>query len=316
MGAGSSAAFYGQLATTLDSGLAIPRAVVLAAGKGPYRQRAEAAAAACLGGASLAESLAEQGEHALAVALLRAGERSGHLAEHCRSLAAIYTHQQQLRQQLLSKLAYPAALVHLALLIPGLPGLVLGKHGIGTLLAPVLTLDLLLLAAYGALRVGLLASNLPARAALLPVLRGITLPLVTSRLCMALGSCLKAGMLLHEALAISSPTCGNRVIADRINALSEAILRGESLDLTTAAQRAGLAHLVVSHIASAEAAGRLDHELPRLAVAERLRGEERLQWAIRVLTGTIYLGALLFAAWTVVNLWINTYGAALQAASE
>jgi type II secretory pathway component PulF len=297
-----AAAFYDQLRGILVAGLPLRQALELAgnAASGRHRSLAPGWAAGCAAGATLAEQLERHGEPVLATALVRAGEASGRLPEMCGEIAGYYHHAVALRRLMISRLVYPVLLIHVALVAAAVPAVVVaGYSPLLLLVGPAVLWVLIATAVVIGSRLGPAAT---ARLALLPGLRGLTLPLVAGNACLVLRAALAAGMLMPAALDLAAGACGNRVIATRLRAAAAILVASGQGNLTSALGQAGFPAVVVQLVANGEVAGRLEETLARCAELEREAFRLRSEWTARVVAGTIYGLAMLLAAATVLFL--------------
>ena len=122
------AAWYFQLAQTLEAGVALPAA--LAASGGPRADARAAMVERLRGGAALAGELAAAGGAWLPLVdaqLLAAGAEGGRLPETCRRLAAYHEGVARLTGRAVLAALYPLAVLHLGAVVLPLKELVLGS---------------------------------------------------------------------------------------------------------------------------------------------------------------------------------------------
>ena len=110
----STALFHEQLRVMLMAGLPIAEAVSQAGqtAGGWYAQQAEKWSGELGRGQSLSAMMTASGCRAFDVALVRAGENSGHLPELCADIAAHYRHAISLRNMAIGRLIYPLFLIY------------------------------------------------------------------------------------------------------------------------------------------------------------------------------------------------------------
>ncbi len=304
----SAAIFYDQLRSLVAMGMALPQALGLAGNTshGRHRALAPAWAAGCSSGRPLAELLAADGEPALAVALVRAGEASGRLPELCRELAGYYEHALAMRRLVIGRLVYPAFLVHVALVAAAIPGIAFSGASPSSLLAGPAVLWAVLALAWCVFH--LVGPQVRARVMLSPGLIGLVGPLVAANTCLVVRAGLAAGMLIPASLELAAPACGNRIYTDRLQAAAGAVNDGRLANLTAALEAAGLPTLVVQMVGTAEIAGKLEEALGRCATFQQESFRTRVEWTARVLSGTIYALAMGAAAYTVIELYGSYLG--------
>ena len=311
LGWGARARFYRQLGQLLRSGLAMDVALPLAAdvADSDYRQRAKGWAAGCAGGRDLAGQLAD--EPPTVVALIRAGERSGRLPEVCERIADLTDQARALRASLLSRLWYPAVLLHAVFIVPALPGLILGTgSSFGFLVGPLILWALVGAVALAA-RQGV-ADGLVARAVLSGPLRGLAVPLLADRLCLVVGAAHGAGLLHREALFLGAAACGNRILAERLRAAAEDLEARRLPSLAAALEQAGLDRTTVALITAAEVGGRLEEGFRHASQQNRQAFAHRADLTVRLFSGLVYGLILLYVAMTIVQMYGAVYGGAME----
>lgn len=309
MGWSASGRFYRQLGVMLKAGLPWDQALPLAGDTGgpAYARRSRAWARACTAGSALGDALAADGEPPLAVALMRAGEASGRLPEVCQELAGWYEHLVALRNQALGRLVYPALLLHVALALLALPGVIPGRLSPWWLLAGPAALWLLL--GLGVLGASLLRrGGLLASLALWPGVRFVCRPFVAANLCAVLRAGLVAGLRVGTATDLAAAACGNRVVGARLAAAGRQVEAGTLPSLAAALGVAGLDAITVDLVAAGEAGGTVDAALGRAADLHREQARLRSEWAARIATGLFYGLAMLVAAYTIVTLYAGYLG--------
>ncbi len=222
-------------------------------------------------------------------AMVAAGEASGSLPVALERVAALLERQAQVRSKLIAALAYPAALLVVAVLVVAslmifvVPKVVEQFEDIGQTL-PLLTrivifLSDVLAAGWWAIALGLaVAVTGFARAMANPALRLrfdgwlLGLPVVgrlirsleAARLARTLSTMVGSRLPLIEGLALTAPTLSNRVMRQATEQMVVAIREGASL---SAAMRASAAFppLLIAMAAGGEGSGRLELMLERAA---------------------------------------------------
>jgi len=304
----SAAAFYDQLGMLVKTGLPLPMAVRMAGNtsSGWHRSQAPAWAAVCEGGAQLHTALSAAGEVPLVTALIRAGELSGNLPEQARGLGAHYRQAVATRNQVVGRLIYPVLLLHVALLVPALPGVVAkGDNPLWLLAGPAALWAAAAVLLIGV--VGLRASPLAAQVALWPGLRLLTMPLVTGLVCQVLRGGLSAGLLVSDALELAAGACGNAVVGTRLAAQAPALRAGSGASLSDALAAAELGGDLLPLIRNGEVAGRLDEALGQVATVMSERFASRLAWAAKGLNSAVFALALIGVAVTVISMFQSVY---------
>jgi type II secretory pathway component PulF len=300
----SSARFYRQLSLVHRAGIQLSQAVDMAGrvSGGHHGRASKAWSAGCGRGAALAEQMESTAEPSMAVALVRAGERSGRLPEIATALADYYDHLIQLRTLIISKLWYPVVLTHAALTIPALPGIIGGGKGLWTLVVG----PALLWTAVGALVMFYLfsrKSGLLGRLMMLPPLSFLVVPLLEVNTYRVLRLAYAAGLLTPDALELAAGGCGARVMGERLTAAAFEVRHGGLPDLTAALKRCGFPEVGVGLIANGELAGKTEETLRQAEILAQDRFDTRTLWTARFVTGFITMVAMLVAAWQIISMW-------------
>ena len=278
---------------------------------GPYRAWGNDLIAALNAGDELGESLRKLGERPLVCALVTAGERSGRLPDICREITAIYEHAIATRKLIIGRSIYPLVLVHAALCFPALPGVILGNTPAWTILIGPACLWSVLLLLWAVERMAN-RSGLTARLALCKPFAGIARPVLEGNLCMVLRAGSLAGLLWPQALRLAADAVGNRHYGKRVADAADQLDAGQLANLSAAVRYLPVDRSVQTLIETGEEAGDLEDTLARCAELQQERARERITWTARIVMGTVYGLALLFAALTVVQMWMNIYAPVLN----
>jgi general secretion pathway protein F len=302
------ASFHEQLRVMLQAGLPIGDAVRqagLSAG-GEYAAQAEAWSRKLGSGQSLSEIMAAADMPALDVALMRAGEKSGHLPELCSDISTHYRHAIRLRNMVISQLVYPVILVHVTLLAATIVLVFILNYPAWLIAAAPLGLW----AVIGLL--WLIWQWLPARTkAQLALSKGcgfVLWPLLAANTCSVLRAALSAGMLAPDALELSAGACGNHILGDRLRRAGADVRHGRLPDVTSALQTSGLPDLVIDLCRSGEKAGALDQNLGQATTVMRESFRMRSEWSARLACSFIYGGAMVGAVVVVVGFYMGYLG--------
>jgi type II secretory pathway component PulF len=245
------------------------------------------------------------------VALIQAGEQSGRLDACFRLLADYYNERAVLARQVLSDLAYPALLLHLAILlfpITLLTGLVVRGDWLGFILAKSLVLAPL----YGVTLL-ILASNQdqrgePWRAGMerllhtVPGLGAARLNLALARLSAALESLLSAGVSIIEAWPLAAAASGSPALRQAVTAWTSNVQAGQT-PAEAVRQSQAFPELFVNLYSTGEISGQLDETLQRLHRHYQEEATRKLhafaQWTPRL----VYFGVMLLIAYQVFSFW-------------
>jgi len=251
----------------------------------------ESVQASVLSGHRLADALAVETASfpPLYRAMVAAGEASGTLPDILSRVADLQERQAEVRNKLVTTLAYPAALalvaagVVLALMLFVVPRIVEQFETVGQQL-PLLTRIVIATshfigAWWWAMLAGFAAAALvfarliadPVRRLRfdgwllrLPLIGGLIRDLHAARMARTLAKMVESRLPVVEGLAMTIPTLRNHALRDATRAIVEDIRGGSSLSASL--RRAGLFPAILVHMAaSGEAAGRLDDMLERAA---------------------------------------------------
>jgi type II secretory pathway component PulF len=313
----SAARFYRQLSLVHNAGIAVAQAVEMAgvATIGHHRELAPEWARGCAGGSQLADQLERTGEEPLAVALMRAGEKSGRIPEMSRMLAEHYEHRLALRDLVIARLVYPLLLLHLALMAPAVPKVFFGSWPAWTLLAGPALIWAITAAVIGGERASRRA-GLTSRLMVQPPLAFLGMPLIVCNTAHVLRAALTAGMLVPDALELAARGCGNRLMAQRLRDAGSSVRNGRTPNLAAALGQCGFPSTELGLIANAEFAGKLEEVLLQVATVAEESFRSRAMWTAKVLTGIIYGVALLVTAAVILAGAMAYVGQINQAAQD
>jgi general secretion pathway protein F len=323
-------AFTQQLATLLEAGLPIDRALAIQEGL-TASPRLRAIAGDVLrsvrGGTSLGEALAKHHPRPfsrLYINMVRAGERGGVLEQTLRRLAEFLEEAQEFRDALVSALIYPtllaavggAAVVFLMTFV--IPRFADIFRDLGSTI-PLPTQVLLAISAWLrrfwwavagaglgvalALRiwVATAAGRLQADRILLrlPVLGPIALLTEVARFARITGTLLRSGVPMLAALAVVQDMMGNQVLARAVESLGEGVRRGAGLSKPMV--DAGVFPALATHMVRVgEETGRLDEMLLKVGATFETDTRKNLKRLIALVEPGIILVMGLVVGFIVV----------------
>lgn len=289
LGMKSRALFFREMATMVDAGLSMSRALRMAASHTVPR-RAEEMARALEDGASLSAVLARYpyyfGEFERAV--VAAGEAGGSLDRRLKDLAGTLESLYDLQQQVLSKLWYPLIVLHAVVFVPTLPLMVLQGPGVylATTLGTLVPAYVLAFVAFAAYRMGsqngLARMFIDRTLDMVPFLGATLRTLAAARFLDCLGQLYEAGMPVRQCLALAARSSGNSLMAARLAPAVEALDTGIPLTRALAGTRA-LPSLALQMLESGEEAGRLPELLAKTASYMHQQVEHTSQRVMTVL---------------------------------
>ena len=312
----STALFHEQLRLMLMAGLPIADAVRQAGqtAGGWYAEQAGKWSTELGRGQSLSAMMTASGCRAIDIALVRAGENSGHLPELCADIALHYRHAISLRTMIIGRLIYPTFLIHMTLIAAAfLLVFMFGWSAWWSLYGLLIFWSLVLLLMIGWRTTG---SATKARWALGWGIGAVVWPLLAANTCSVLRAGLSAGMLAPDALELSAGACGNAVLGERLTRASRELRQGQLGDVTAALNASGLPVLVIDLCRSGEKSGKLDDTLGHATTAMRETFRMRSEWLARIVCGTIYTAAMVGAAATVICFFIGYMGLITQAIDD
>lgn len=310
-----AAAFHSHLAQLIDSGVTLPRALVLAgeAAGGRYGAKGEAWSRAVEANGTIHEAMA--GEPALTLALIEAGEKTGRLPATLRLLSSTQETLATVRDLIVGKLIYPALLIHLALVVLALPGVATGKSSPWMLLLGPAILWAVILGVV-AWSVFWHRQGAIAHLVLRPGPGFLAWPWIRLHTLTVLRAGLSAGLLASQALELAANASGNRVVGDRLRAAARELAHQRLPNLSTALRNAGFPSGTCALVELGEVGGTLEKTLDGAIAEARFQFEMRATWTAKVIGGICYaiaVGAVLF---TVVSVYSQVLSGAISAAEE
>lgn len=230
---------------------------------------------------------------ALEASLVASGERSGHLDDALRSLAQQMERRVRLRNSVIGASLYPAIVVHVGILLPTYPIIVLVmKAGAGTYWAFVLlSLTLFWGSLIGGLSYHGAQSGTAAygrRLARLPVIGAAAKSAALARFCRAFGALHGSGCGMDVALEESGRASGNGWLRDQFLAAVGAVRTGGSLS-EALAPIDGLPREMLAAIETGEKTGSLSETMARLAKLNEERLETSMERVARLLPAILIL---------------------------
>jgi general secretion pathway protein F len=312
------AGLIGQLATLIENGVTIDRALAIAAedtGDRRISDLAERLRQDIKRGNSLSQALdALGGLDPLLVPLVRAGEASGQLSAILKTLRAHYDRQQRLRSEMIGALAYPVVLVLASLIsliamgvyvIPTFKDLFAERAGeVPGMTKAVFAFSDLLVGHGAAIAAGLalaglltvvayrtspgLRYRLHAGVLALPGVGGFFAKLEAGNVMTVLGVLLTNGVSLAPALELARGTARNLALKDGLARALAAVRRGRAL-AGAVDQVPAWPRLARRLIAVGEESGRLDRTAAQAGESLQEEVQGRLKAAVRLLEPAIIL---------------------------
>jgi type II secretory pathway component PulF len=287
--------FMRQLSNLLAGGVPLSRALQLMS-----RESASTAAGRqwkaihdrVIDGMPLADAMAQLPDTfpRVYIAMVRAGETGGFLDVVLNQIADFQGREKELRGKVKSALIYPAVLVVLTIgvliflmtfFIPRFQKLFEGLGGTLPLLTQIIIdishfvthYGLVVAAVIGVVIYGIrqwLQTGNGRRAweqfiLKLPLIGSLNARFAMTRFCRMLGTLMKSGVPLVNALRVARDSLGNQILVDAVGSSIERVQKGDSLARSMGDCPQLFPAAVVEMVAVAEESGRLDDELLRLA---------------------------------------------------
>ena len=317
--------FYRELAALLGAGLPLLQTLEQVRVRPPDRSLQPPLARAIADierGATLAEAMQHLDTWLTSFdrALIEAGERSGRLVESCRLLGDHYDESARLARTLLSQVAYPAALVHLAVVVfptSLLAGLVWRGET-----APFLLQKLaLLLPLYGAVFLVLLAfqgqraeawrSLMERVTTAIPVLGVARREQALARLAAALEALISAGVSIIEAWDLAADASGSSALRRAVHAWRPQVEAG-GLPSEQVNQSSEFPTLFANLYQTGEVSGQLDQELRHLHTYYQDAATHRFRLFVRGGAALLYVAVLIAVGYQIISFWVGYFGGILN----
>lgn len=313
----NTALFYQSLHRILGTGIDLGQAIRMAAGRIPgYAQAAAGWKARLEAGEQFHQCLRESGERSLIIALVQAGEASGHLSELCADIANFYEHCLQMKRLAIGRLIYPVILIHAALVIPAIVPVIASGAPVWTMLIGPAILWSVVAVVVLALRHARLAALRSRLTRKVPVLHGISHDLVTANCALVLGAGLKAGMLYDQALELAANSCGHASYGEDLLRSSANLRQDPDQGLAGALAAAGLHGHAIEMIHQGEVSGSLERSLQQVRTLALESFQQRLQWTLRISCGIIIGAVMLMAAIMIIGMYMQVVIGPLREMSE
>ena len=309
--------FYHQLDQLTVAGLGIVPALDQLGQHPPARSYREpiCRALAQLGrGGTLAESFEHGGRWlpAFDLALIHAGEQSGRLERCFRLLADYYTDRARITRQLISDLAYPAFVFHLAIFIfpfaqffqSGNWLVYLGQT-FGVLIPLYVVVALFIYVAQG--RHGeRWRARVESFLRPVPVLGTARQYLALARLAAALEALIGAGVTIIEAWELAATASGSPALRRAVLAWRPQLNAGKTpAEALRSSSR--FPDLFANQYATGEVSGKLDETLRRLHSYYQEEGTRKLHAVAQWVPRFIYLAVALAIAYRIIQFWLDYF---------
>ncbi len=307
------AELYLQFSRLTAAGVGLPQAVEIQHRSPPARSFREPLAVVrnqLQAGATFYEALTATGGWlpAFDAALLHAGEQSGRLPACFELLSAHYERNARLLRSTINSLAYPALLLHLAILIGPLPELFLT----GAVLPFLVKILVVLVPIYAATAFIILAmqgrhcetwqSGIESVLHRVPVLGKARRNLALARLAAALEALVMAGVNIIQAWELAAAACGSPALKRTILSWRTELEAGVT-PAELVSQSRMFPELFANLYHTGEVTGSLDDALRKLHQLYQGDAERQFQMVADWMPRLIYLGVVCVVAWRVISFW-------------
>ncbi|MEQ1861428.1 MAG: type II secretion system F family protein [Chthoniobacteraceae bacterium] len=311
----AKAQLYHSLAQLLRAGITFPRALEKLSRTlhGSARRTAAKIRAGIDSGDTVAEACAAADLGSVEASVLTAVERAGFLDRGLEQLAHHFTAVASARGRILAKLAYPAFVLVLCVLLLNLPLLV--RENLDAYL--LVTLPTLAAVAGCAAVLAIVCKFLGALAAvsplvesfvrLVPLAGGMQRAFAMSRFCMAYELQLNAGINVFDALASAGLASRSALVRRAVARALPEVRAGSQVGPLLETSRA-FDPDVPQAIIVGEESGTLGSELRRLAEAQAARAYARLETLAEWLPRLIYLAVMVYVGWSIVRVYRDYLG--------
>jgi type II secretory pathway component PulF len=311
------AEFYHQLAQLTDAGFTLRSALESQQNHPPARWLREPASR-LLGylkeGGTFGEAVAAAPKWVptFDAALLDAGEQSGQLPSCFKLLANHYAERARLARDVLSNLAYPVLLFHLAVLLGPVSQLVFGNIGsylrtVGMTLLPVYAVLLVVLCVAGSRHGERWRGIMESIANLIPLFGSARRNLALSRLSLSLHALLNAGVPIVRAWPLAAAASGSvhlkREVASWPPLIDEGLTPAQLL-----AESKRFPELFKNMYSTGEISGTIDDSLMRLHRLHQERGTSQFRIIADWLPKIVYFAIVIYVAYSIVNFYLGYYG--------
>ncbi|MHC4392770.1 MAG: type II secretion system F family protein [Planctomycetota bacterium] len=308
------ARFFDELATSLDAGLPVTKALGLAGGSTALGDAARRAAEHVRNGDSLSEAF--ESTNALSpmeLAVLEAGEQGGQLPTLLQRLRDRHEMHGAHLESLHSKLAYPLLLLHLAVLLPSL--VILVQQGLTPYLWTVGPPILTGWAAYFGIRLLLtvlrsagMAGPIDLGLISIPLVGGVVKERAVADFAATLSLLLQAGVPILSALERSAKTTENGSIQKAHLALAPVLRDGGTLASALQQHPRIYPRLLIESTRVGEESGKLDELLEKTAKGLLDRSASATTRAIAVFGTIVFLAVALYIGSIVIETFSGIYG--------
>jgi type II secretory pathway component PulF len=299
-----------QLATLLESGVALSNALMTLTRSAPSRSLRRISAdlkKRINAGETFTRALAaHRGQvPALLIALLEVGENSGRLERVARSLAKYYTVRWEITRETITQLAPHVFYFFMCYVVMVFIGYVTSGWDNAVLVR--IAVDTVFAVACIALVVIAIRSIAPLRSAILvvascvPPISGIMRQYAVARFALAMSTSLTTGLEIRRAIALSADAMANPLLASSARRAIDGIKQG--LTISQALGRANVfEHSHLGLVEAGEVSGRIVETMDQIAEMSRFRATTAARATARISVIVAYVAMLLYVAFGVIGL--------------
>lgn len=326
--AADKATLYRELAKLIGADFHADRAVDLLAGQNPPAARKaflDGLQRGLARGEGIATALARENGAlvtGMEIALVSAGETSGRLAQPFEHLARYFAAVDAGLRQARSAMIYPLILVHLGIVLPELPALIIDSGQGSPVVAMVTKVAVFWLLALVLWRIWRWISAAAVKSAAVdrmlnrvPLIGRARQHWALARFTQVFHAGLLAAMNMSRVTRIAGEASQSGVMFHGAESAASRIDTGAQLAPSLRATDA-FPRLFVDSVATAEEAGSLDKEMERWAVAEADLAGEAMQRVAVWLPKIGYALIVLYVGWRIVSMYMGVYAPVFKLMEE
>lgn len=243
------------------------------------------------------------------LALIEQGETAGRLESSVEEISRHCQRQVEIRNQVISGLAYPCFILVLSILL--LPAASLVNEGVGAYVTKVTPglcfiggILLYALFFYPRTYLGDGAAMVRDRFLLgIPFLGGLTRRLALARFSQALGSLVEAGMSLGRGLPLAAASSGNRHFQLRMLRVAERVEKGTPLSDSLSAAPELFTPAFVAMTRTGETSGQLERTLESMGKLQEAEARSVIDTLLKLAGPMVTLIVMGFVAWHIIGFY-------------
>lgn len=318
------ATLYRELAKLTEADFHLDRSLTLLLGQTPTAEKRaylEGMKRGLESGQSIAESIIQNNAGivgGLETSLIEAGERSGKMANAFNHLARYFSAMDGAQRQAAGAMLYPLILLHMAVLLPELPGLIAGQeddHPMRRIMTGLIVLWVVIIGGRllwkKAVEKATHSVSVDRLLNRVPFIGAARRHWALARFTQVAHACLLAALNMSETVRIAGKASQSATVTQAAETAAELIQKGETLSLALA-ESGDFPMDFVHAVATAEEVGRLDDEMARWTAAETMLANEAIERASLWLPKIGYTLVALFTAYRIIMMVQGIYGGMLK----